>query len=105
MESLLFQAVQKTRELKSSKDIRNVFVRAGVLPSEYDSMLASPEVADMTAKQKRLFREFGVTGTPSVYVNGRYRIENSAFRADSVEDFRKRYVAAMTSLLQEQTDK
>lgn len=105
MEPLLFQAVQITRELKSSKDIRNVFVRAGVLPSEYDRMLTSPEVADMTAKQKRLFREYGVTGTPSVYVNGRYRIENSAFRADSVEDFRKRYVAAVTSLLQEQTDK
>lgn len=40
-----------------------------------------------------------VTGTPSVYVNGRYHIENGAFQADSVEAFRKSYVAAVMSLL------
>ncbi|ENQ2579391.1 thiol:disulfide interchange protein, partial [Escherichia coli] len=50
------------------------------------------------------FREYGVTGTPSVYVNGRYRIENSAFQADSVEAFRKSYVAAVRSLT-DRTDK
>lgn len=50
-------------------------------------------------KQKRLFKEYGVTGTPSVYVNGRYHIENGAFQADSVESFRKSYVAAVMSLL------
>ncbi|WP_407906386.1 DsbA family protein [Escherichia coli] len=72
---------------------------------EYERMLASQEVADMTdmtdmtEKQKRLFKEYGVTGTPSIYVNGRYHIENGAFQADSVEAFRKSYVAAVMSLL------
>ncbi|MDQ9243983.1 helix-turn-helix domain-containing protein [Escherichia marmotae] len=56
-------------------------------------------VADMTEKQKRLFKEYGVTGTPSTYVNGRYHIENGAFQADSVEAFRKSYVAAVMLLL------
>ena len=66
---------------------------------EYDRMLVSQKVIDMTEKQKRLFREYDVTGTPSVYINGRYRIENSAFHADSVEAFRENYVAAVKSLL------
>ncbi|ENS0885405.1 DsbA family protein [Escherichia coli] len=104
VEPLLFDAVQKTRRLKSAEDILGIFIRAGVYPGEYMQALASKEVAEMTEKQKRLFREYGVTGTPSVYVNGRYRIENSAFQADSVEAFRKSYVAAVSSLT-DRTDK
>ncbi|EGI3917942.1 thioredoxin domain-containing protein [Escherichia coli] len=98
VEPLLFDAVQKTRRLKLTADIPEIFVRAGVYQEEYSKALVSKEVAEMTEKQKRLFREYGVTGTPSVYVNGRYRIENSAFQADSVEAFRKSYVAAVMSL-------
>lgn len=104
VEPLLFDAVQKTRRLKSAEDIPGIFIRAGVYPGEYMRALASKEVAEMTEKQKRLFREYGVTGTPSVYVNGRYRIENSAFQADSVEAFRKSYVAAVNALT-DRTDK
>lgn len=95
---LLFDAVQKTRRLKSAADIPGIFIRAGVYPGEYVQTLASKEVAEMTEKQRRLFREYGVSSTPSVYVNGRYRIENSAFQADSVEAFRKNYVAAVMLL-------
>ncbi|HAO0314660.1 TPA: thioredoxin domain-containing protein [Escherichia coli] len=104
VEPLLFDAVQKTRRLKSAADIPGIFIRAGVYPGEYVQALASKEVAEMTEKQKRLFREYSVTGTPSVYVNGRYRIENSAFQADSVEAFRKSYVAVVNSLA-DRTDK
>ena len=43
-----------------------------------------------------------VTGTPSVYVNGRYHIENGAFQAASVEAFRKSYVAAVSDVIAEQ---
>ncbi len=104
VEPLLFDSVQKTRRLKSAADIPGIFIRAGVYPGEYVQALASKEVAEMTEKQKRLFREYSVTGTPSVYVNGRYRIENGAFQADSVEAFRKSYVAVVNSLA-DRTDK
>lgn len=99
IEPLLFDAGQKTQTLKSAEDIRVVFMKAGMSAVEYDRMLVSQKVIDMTEKQKRLFKEYDVTGTPSVYVNGRYRIENSAFHADSVEDFRENYVVAVKSLL------
>lgn len=62
---------------------------------EYDRMLASQVVADMIEKQKRLFKEYGVISTPSVYVNSRYRIDNQ----DIEGAFRKSYVDAVTSLL------
>ncbi|EBX8560613.1 thiol:disulfide interchange protein, partial [Salmonella enterica subsp. enterica serovar Enteritidis] len=47
----------------------------------------------------RLFKEYGVRGTPSVYVRGRYHINNAAFSAFSVEDFRSRYAAVVRKLL------
>ncbi|EIY5162709.1 DsbA family protein [Klebsiella variicola] len=104
VEPLLFEATMVSRTLKKPEDIRAVFVKAGMPAEEYERMLVSQEVADMTEKQKRLFKEYGVTGTPSIYVNGRYHIENGAFQADSVEAFRKSYVAAVMSLLN-RTDK
>lgn len=99
VEPLLFEATMVSRTLKTPEDIRAVFVKAGMPAEEYERMLASQEVADMTEKQKRLFKEYRVTGTPSIYVNGRYHIENGAFQADSVETFRNSYVAAVMSLL------
>lgn len=99
VEPLLFEATMVSRTLKRPEDIRAVFVKAGMPAEEYELMLASQEVADMTEKQRRLFKEYGVTGTPSIYVNGRYHIQNSAFQAGSVEAFRKSYVTAVMSLL------
>lgn len=99
VELLLFDAVQNTRVLKTPEDIRAVFIKAGMPADEYDRILVSQAVTDMTEKQKRLFKEYGVTGTPSVYVNGRYHIDNRAFQTDNVEAFRKSYVDTVTSLL------
>lgn len=101
VELLLFNAVQKTRRLKSTTVIPRIFIRAGVYPGEYEQTLASREVAEMTEKQKDLFREYSVTDTPSVYVNGRYRIENSAFQADSAEGFHDAYTGTVKRFLSE----
>ncbi|HGX5055555.1 TPA: DsbA family protein [Escherichia coli] len=99
VEPLLFDAVQNTKMLKTTDDIRDIFIRAGMTAVEYDMMLVSQEVSDMTERQKRLFDEFGVSGTPSVFVNGKYHIDNSAIEATSVEMFRERYVSIVKMLL------
>ncbi|MFO6426164.1 hypothetical protein ACLBOM_08385 [Escherichia coli] len=69
VEPLLFDAVQKTRRLKSAEDIPGIFILCGCLSGEYMQALASKEVAEMTEKQKRLFREYGVPHRPA-HVNG-----------------------------------
>lgn len=99
MEPLLFEAVQVTRTVKSPEDIRAVFVRAGVPAEQYEQLLASEAVREKTAMQARLRQAFGVTGTPSVFINGKYRINNEAFQAHTVADLRMKYVSAVTQLL------
>lgn len=99
VEPLLFEAVQVSRSLKTREDIRAVFGRAGVDGAEYDRLLASEAVRAKTEEQHGLFREFGVTGTPAVFVNGRYRVDNRGFRGESVAQFREEFVAAVDALL------
>lgn len=96
MGALLFDTVQKMRRLKSGYDILGILILAGVYLGEYLKILAGKELAGMTERQKHLFREYGVTGAKSVYVNGSYRVENRTFQAGSREDFRKSYVAVVT---------
>ncbi|MBJ4016093.1 DsbA family protein, partial [Salmonella enterica subsp. enterica serovar Meleagridis] len=81
-------------------DVHRVFMSAtGISRGEYDRSIKSPAVNDMVALQERLFKEYGVTGTPTVFVKGRYRVENGAFQANSLEGFRDAYVAAVKGLL------
>ncbi|EAY6771628.1 thiol:disulfide interchange protein, partial [Salmonella enterica] len=88
------------KRLHSPDDVRRVFMSAtGISRAEYDRSIKSPAVNDMVALQERLFKEYGVRGTPSVYVRGRYHINNAAFGAFSVEDFRSRYAAVVRKLL------
>lgn len=49
--------------------------------------------------QERLFYEYGVKSTPSVYVNGKYQINNSSFNSLSVEDLRDSYAITVKGLL------
>ena len=100
VEKAFFTADMVEKRLHSPDDVRRVFMSAtGISRGEYDRSIKSPAVNDMVALQERLFKEYGVRGTPSVYVRGRYHINNAAFGAFSVEDFRSRYAAVVRKLL------
>lgn len=101
IEPLLFEAVQIFRNLNTPDDIRTVFAKAGVDNAEYDRVLNSGAAKSLTEEQRRLFRELGVTGTPSVYVNARWRMDNSQFRGTSIMQFRAEYISAVAELLKE----
>ncbi|WP_411020090.1 DsbA family protein [Salmonella sp. ZJJH21_0028] len=100
VEKAFFMAGMVEKRLHSPDDVHRVFMSAtGISRGEYDRSIKSPAVNDMVALQERLFKEYGVRGTPSVYVRGRYHINNAAFSAFSVEDFRSRYAAVVRKLL------
>ncbi|EGW6698130.1 thioredoxin domain-containing protein, partial [Salmonella enterica subsp. enterica serovar Enteritidis] len=100
VEKAFFMADMVEKRLHSPDDVHRVFMSAtGISRGEYDRSIKSPAVNDMVALQERLFKEYGVRGTPSVYVRGRYHINNAAFGAFSVEDFRSRYAAVVRKLL------
>lgn len=100
VEKAFFTAGMVEKRLHSPEDIRRVFmVTTGITGEAYDREIKSSAVIETVALQERLFREYGVRGTPSVYVRGRYHINNAAFNAFSADDFRNRYASVVRTLL------
>jgi len=65
--------------LTSEKDIRNVFVLNGADGEKFDKLMKSfgvnSKAKQMKKKQDYYSKNGGITGVPSVIVNGRYKIE------------------------------
>ncbi|WP_254558460.1 DsbA family protein, partial [Salmonella enterica] len=73
VEKAFFMADMVEKRLQSPHDDHLLFMSAtGISRGENDRSIKSPAVNDMVAIQERLFNEYGVRGTPSVYVRGRY---------------------------------
>ncbi|EEC2025878.1 DsbA family protein, partial [Salmonella enterica subsp. enterica] len=67
VEKAFFMADMVEKRLHSPDDVHRVFMSAtGISRGEYDRSIKSPAVNDMVALQERLFKEYGVRGTPSV---------------------------------------
>jgi thiol:disulfide interchange protein DsbA len=97
----LFESVQKERNQGSAKDIKEIFSHAGVTPAEYESAQNSLVVKALIAKQEAALRQFSVRGTPSFYVNGRYKINNSGINADTPEGYVTGFADVVSYLLKQ----
>lgn len=99
VEKPLFEAVQVKRSINSPADIRQVFVDAGVPATEYDAAMNSFVVKSLTARQENAMQSFGVQGTPSFYVAGKYHIKNDGMQATSIDGYRTEYADVVKFLL------
>lgn len=100
VEKAFFKAKMVDHTLNGVDDIRNIFISStGISAEEYDQKINSTEVMNMVKQQERLFKEYNVRGTPSVYVYGQYHINNGAFKASTIDGFRNAYVSTVEKLL------
>ncbi|HCU1619359.1 TPA: DsbA family protein [Escherichia coli] len=99
----LFRAVQEKRSIKSKADIRQVFIDAGVPAEQYDSAINSLVVKAMTAAQIQAAEEFGVTGTPSFFVKGKYLIRNGGIESMTEEGYGSAFSEIVRALLQKKS--
>lgn len=99
VETSLFKAVQQTKTINSSEDIRNIFIEAGITAEQYDAARKSISVKALTAKQIHAAQEFQVTSTPSFYVKGKYHVRNNGIASGSNENYVTEFAEAVTLLL------
>ncbi|HEJ9060367.1 TPA: DsbA family protein [Serratia fonticola] len=105
IEKSLFEGILKDRTINSMNDIENVFNAAGVTPEEYEKTRGSLPVKSLIYKQNEAVKTLKVTGTPSVYVSGKYLINNGGVNlssGDSIELYPKRFSSLVNYLLLEQ---
>lgn len=97
----LFESVQKARNLHSVENIKEIFSYAGVTPAEYESAQNSLVVKALIAKQEAAMREFSVSGTPSYYINGRYKVNNAGINANTPEGYVDGFTEVVSYLLKQ----
>lgn len=95
----LFVATQINRSIKTEASIRQVFIQSGVSEHDYDAAKNSMAVRAMTAKQQEAAKAYGVTGTPSFFVNGKYLVNNGAIKAPSEQNYGKYFAEVVRALL------
>lgn len=87
----------------SEKDVRNVFVMAGVEGAQFDKLMQDEtviaEAEQMKNFQDELAKTHGIHGVPSVIVNGKYRIETKELDTTSFEAFKADYMALIAHTL------
>ncbi|WP_414458289.1 DsbA family protein [Escherichia marmotae] len=83
----LFVAVQINQSIKTEASIRQVFIDAGIPARDYDAARNSMAVRALTAKQQEAVRTYGVTGTPSFFVKGRYLVNNGGIQPSTEQDY------------------
>ncbi|EEJ8283088.1 DsbA family protein [Salmonella enterica] len=95
----LFRAVQEKRSINSKADIRQVFIDAGVPAEQYDMATNSLVTRATTATQVQAAEKFGVTGTPSLFVKGKYLVRNNGMDATTEDEYGQAFADVVSELL------
>jgi thiol:disulfide interchange protein DsbA len=71
----LFDALHKQRQpMRSIEDLSTFYAKYGVDPKKFIDASGSFEVESKLARSRDMVPKYGVDGTPSIIVNGKYRI-------------------------------
>lgn len=82
---LIFEGVQRKRNVNTLNDIRNIFIEAGVSGEEFDSMWDSFVVKSLLSKQLQEAEKMDLRSVPAIYINGKYMIRLEGI--ESIDDF------------------
>ncbi|EIU7557920.1 MULTISPECIES: thiol:disulfide interchange protein DsbA [Providencia] len=91
MTPLLFEGIQKTQTINTKEDIRNTFIKAGILAEKYDAALNSFVVKGLVEQQRQAAQNLKLRGVPAVFVNGKYQVRNNGITVDNAEDYGKEF--------------
>lgn len=100
MNLILFEGIQKHRNLNSPEDIRQAFIDAGISAAAYDNALNSFLVNSLITQQEQAIQGAKIWGVPALLVNKKYRIHPEKFSAhSSFPEFIRQYLQLVKQLL------
>lgn len=82
---LIFEGVQVKRNISSLKDIRDIFIKAGVTGEQFDEMYDSFVVKSLLSKQLQEAENLELKAVPAIYANGKYLVKLDGI--ESIDDF------------------
>lgn len=97
----MYNAIHKERSIKSADDIINVFVKLGVSEEEYNKTKNSLPAKMFMAQQATAISELKPASIPTLFVNGKYAINQRGLDASSNEAIMKDYVRVINYLVEQ----
>ncbi|MBW8189902.1 thiol:disulfide interchange protein DsbA/DsbL [Neiella marina] len=85
------------RQIQSIDDLRDAFADAGVTAKDFDAAYNSFPVNSMVARMAQQTKKYGIRSTPSVIVNGKYKVNPSGLSEST--NFTKDYVDLVNYLV------
>lgn len=95
LEKPLFAAVHE-KTVHNIADIQQVFANYGIDTQNYEQARQSLMVKGLIARQSTAMKDFRVLGTPTFYINGKYKINNTGIATPTPDD----YVNSFTNVVQ-----
>ncbi|BGI50891.1 MAG: thiol:disulfide interchange protein DsbA [Arsenophonus endosymbiont of Ceratovacuna japonica] len=91
MISLLFEGIQNKKSIKTSSDIKSIFIKAGIKNKEYDKAFNSIIVKSLVIKQQKAAEDFQLQGVPAIFINGKYMICNNSIITKNINNYSNIY--------------
>lgn len=98
LEKPLFAAVL-SKTLDNVASIQEVFAKVGIDAVTYEQARQSLMVKGLIARQNAAMESFEVVGTPTFYINGKYKINNAGIAAPTPNDYVKSFASVVQTLL------
>lgn len=96
----IFDGLQKTQTIVDPASLKAVFIKAaGISSEEYDAAWNSFAVKALVSQQEKAASDFNISGVPSVFVDGKYQVNNAGLDTSSMNNFVADYVNVVKYLV------
>ncbi|MBS0856637.1 MULTISPECIES: thiol:disulfide interchange protein DsbA [Tatumella] len=96
----IFDGIQKSQTITDPASLKAAFIKAaGISSEEYDAAWNSFAVKALVSQQQKAAADFNITGVPSVFVNGKYQVNNAGLDTSSMNNFVADYVNVVKYLV------
>ncbi len=96
----IFDGLQKSQTITDQASLKAAFIKAAGISSEaFDSAWNSFAVKALVSQQEKAAADFNIDGVPSLFINGKYQINNSGLDTSSLANFSADYVNVTKFLL------
>ena len=96
----IFDGIQKSQTITDQASLKAAFLKAsGITSEEYDAAWNSFAVKALVSEQQKAATDFNINGVPSVFVNGKYLVNNAGLDTSSMNNFVADYVNVVKYLV------
>lgn len=99
--SPIFDGIQKSQTITDAASLKDVFIKAaGISSEQYDAAWNSFAVKALVAQQQKAASDVDLRGVPTMFINGKYMVNNGGLDTSSMANFVADYANVVKFLVE-----